>query len=335
MMLPTDPKMRICAAVSLLLGAIFSAVMWIMFGVWAAVIAVIAALSFCCVFFAYSVSLSREINELSNVVDRLINSDGCESIDSCCEGELAVLESEIRKVAAALRESECQLKRERAYLTDSIADISHQLRTPLTSINIMLSMLSDDGLSTERRAELLRSLRQMVVRIDWLIETLLKMAKIDSGTAFFEHRRVDCAALIKKATQTLEMSLDVRGQRLCVNVGQEYFVGDIHWTAEAITNILKNCMEHNREGGSINISVRQTNIFTEFLISDEGDGFDEQDIPHLFERFYKGKNASESSVGIGLALASGIILNQNGTIKAANLPNGGAAFIIRFYFSTV
>ena len=255
---------------------------------------------------------------LLHSIDRVLHGEDFGLICDYSEGELSVLQSEIRKMTARLREAADSLKKDKIYLTDSIADISHQLRTPLTSINIMVSMLREQELSYDKRTELVYSLKSMLSRIDWLIETLLKMSKIDAGTAFFEKKQVSVRELIKKASMPLEASLDVRSQELITEIGDEFFCGDI-----------------NPPGGKIYVAARRTSVFTEITIRDTGAGLDPDDIPRLFERFYKGKTSTETSVGIGLALARSIIAQQNGTIKASNHPDGGAQFTIRYYFGII
>ena len=128
----------------------------------------------------------------------------------------------------------------------------------------------------------------------------------------------------------MAIPMDLRNQHLIMNCKEERFDGDLIWTAEALGNILKNCMEHTPEGGTITVTAEETALYTQITVEDTGSGFDPKDIPHLFERFYKGSNASQTSYGIGLALAKTIIATQDGTIQARNRSNG-AKFIIKFY----
>lgn len=234
-----------------------------------------------------------------------------------------------------LREQTDALAADKVRLTDAIADISHQLRTPLTSMNLTVSLLSEDGLSDERRLRLTRDLSRSLRRIDWLIDALLKISKIDAGTVEFRSERVSVAELIRRAAAPLMIPMELRGQELGIHADSEEYTGDMQWSVEAIGNILKNCVEHTPEGGSIEISAAENALFTEIVISDSGAGFEPGDIPHLFERFYRGKNADAASVGIGLALARTVIAAQNGTVAASNGKNGGAQFTVRFYKNIV
>lgn len=314
-------------AVSTAVGfLVFGAAGWLVLG---------AGLVLSLLHFAASAVRYRRIRELSHDIDAVLH--GSEKVRFCDlrEGELAILQSEIHKMTIRLRDAADNLEQDKTFLTDSIADISHQLRTPLTSINLIVTMLSADAVTDARRLELTRELKMLLGRIDWMVESLLKMSKIDAGTALFQAETVQVSELVRRAAEPLAVPLDVRGQRFVCEIGAEAFTGDLAWTTEAVGNILKNCMEHTPEGGTITVAARDTGIFTELTVRDTGSGIAPDDLPHLFERFYKGENASENSFGIGLALARMIVTAQNGAIKAANAPNGGAMFTIRFYKGTI
>lgn len=276
----------------------------------------------------------RHIAELSYDIDKILHGDSRVSLDEYAEGELGILQSEIYKMTVRLREQKQKLVEDRTYLADSIADISHQIRTPLTSINLLVSFLSEPEISVDRRLKLTQELYALLSRIDWLITVLLKMSKLDAGTIKFQTERIQLSDLIRKACDPLLVPIELRGQELTV-IADGGFSGDIAWTCEAIGNILKNCMEHTYYGGRLEISAVENAIYTEIIISDYGNGIDKDDLPHIFERFYKGKNADDKSVGIGLALARMIITGQDGTVKAENKTSGGAKFTVRFYKGTV
>ena len=217
-------------------------------------------------------------------------------------------------------------------LADFLADISHQLRTPLTSSNLIISMLGKHDLPEEERLRSMRELQKLLQRMDWLIQSLLKMSRLDSNTAYLQKTPVSVSRLIEKAAEALAVPMDLRGQELILQIAEGAgFAGDFAWSCEAVGNILKNCMEHTPPGGAIRVEASENALFCEILISDNGSGIDPQDLPHLFERFYRGRDAGEQSIGIGLALSRMIVSRQNGTIRAENLPEGGARFILRFY----
>ena len=276
----------------------------------------------------------RRIAELSADIDRILHGEDHVSLNEYAEGELGILQSEVHKMTIRLREQKQSLVDDKIYLADSLADISHQIRTPLTSINLLVSFLSDPDITDERRGELSRELYSLLSRIDWLITTLLKMSKLDAGTVQFNPETVPMAELIRKSTESVAIPMELRGQELNVTADGN-FTGDMAWTAEAITNIVKNCMEHTPEGGKVSVTATDNPLFAEIIISDNGRGIAGEDLPHIFERFYKGKNSADNSFGIGLALARTIITTQNGTIKAENILPHGAKFTIRFYKGTV
>lgn len=297
----------------------------------------IFTLALCTVFaFFYLLTLRKrykKIAELSESINKILHGDNSISFDDYSEGELGILQSELGKMTVRLRENQRLLQNEKIYLADSIADISHQIRTPLTSINLIVSMLEEPGITDERRLSLTRELDALLSRIDWLITALLKISKLDAGTVSFRVDSIPMSDLIRKSLAPLLVPIELRGQELEVSA-EGAFNGDLLWTSEAIGNIVKNCSEHTPEGGKISVKAKETAIYSEIIVTDSGSGIDKEDLPHIFERFYRGKNSGGNSFGIGLALARMIITSQNGTVKAENTGNG-AKFTVRFYKVTV
>lgn len=276
----------------------------------------------------------RRIAALASDVNKILHGDNSISLEGYSEGELGILHSEIYKMTIRLREQQQKLIRDKVYLANSIADISHQIRTPLTSVNLMIELLSDPKTKEERRPRLIHELQTMLSRIDWLITTLLKVSKLDAGTVQFKKEKVSLEHLIRKSCIPLLVPIELRGQELVIHAEGE-LICDISWTCEAIGNIVKNCMEHTPEGGKIEIEAAENVLYTEILIQDNGTGISKEDMPHIFERFYKGKDSGDKSFGVGLALSRMIITSQNGTVKAENRKTSGAMFSIRFYKGTV
>ena len=273
---------------------------------------------------------------LSREIDRVLHGAARDQLDRYREGELAILHNELSKMTIRLQQQAEALSQDKRFLSDAMADLSHQLRTPLTSLRLVASMLSDGEITEDRRLELLRELHSLLGRLDWLIETMLKLSRLDAGTVQMASEPVDAARLVREAAAPLAVPMDLRDLRLQVQVEEgASFRGDLAWSEEALGNVLKNCMEHTPPGGEIRVTVRTTPIYTEFAVADNGPGIDPEDLPHLFERFYKGRDAGPTSVGIGLALAQQIVTRQNGTIRASNGRDGGARFTIRFYSETV
>ena len=276
----------------------------------------------------------QRISSLADDINQVLHGDSSIDFDSYSEGELSILHSEIYKMTIRLREQQQTLTREKAYLADSIADISHQIRTPLTSINLLVERLSASGLTDECRHRLTNELYELLDRIDWLITTLLKISKLDAGTVSFNKETVSLETLIKKSCSPLLIPMELRGQELIIRAEGDFY-GDPAWTSEAVGNIVKNCMEHTPDGGKIEIEAAENALYSEIIIKDNGTGISPEDLPHIFERFYKGKDSDGKSFGIGLALSRMIIAGQKGTVKAENRKNAGAMFTLRFYKGTV
>lgn len=276
----------------------------------------------------------RRISNLAADINQILHGDCHISIEKYAEGELGILQSEIYKMTVRLREQQQHMCEEKIFLADSLADISHQIRTPLTSINLLVSLLSKPDIPDAQRQKLSHELYELLSRIDWLIDALLKISKLDAGTVSFQTQQSSLLELLQKSAAPVLIPMELRNQTLEIS-GEGTFTGDLLWTCEAVTNILKNCMEHTPNGGTITINASENALYTEIVISDDGNGIDRQDLPHIFERFYKGKDSGDQSFGIGLALARTIIAAQNGTIKAENRLHKGARFRIRFFKGTV
>lgn len=277
----------------------------------------------------------HRMEQLSMELDEILHSNDRFLITECEEGELAILSSSIRKMTLKLKEQASTLTNEKQVLTDAIADIFHQMRTPLTSMRLSCSMLSEEDISYEDRIRFVRGIKKQLERMQWLVETLLKMSKIEAGTVAFKREHIDVRELVQKSCDPLLIPLELRDIKLEINTNGAGLIGDMDWLAEAVGNIVKNCMEHTPEGGKITINAEENAIYTVLTVEDTGKGFDKNDIAHIFERFYKGKNSGSESVGIGLALCRTIITGLDGTIKAENGKNGGARFEIRFYKNVV
>ena len=276
----------------------------------------------------------RHMEQFAAGVDAVLHGEDNMCFSDYQEGELSLLKNEVVKLTVRLREQAEQLKKDKVLLADSIADISHQIRTPLTALNLLMVSMRSPELTQEARRVKLMEMGQLLGRIEWQISALLKIAKLDAGTVEFEKEQISLERLVKAAAEPLLISMELREQELVLDLTGD-FCGDFMWTAEAVGNILKNCTEHVPAGGRIMVTARENALYSEILISDTGSGFREEDLPHLFERFYKGKNAGSQSIGIGLALARMIITRQNGIIKAENGKNGGALFAVKFYKSII
>jgi signal transduction histidine kinase len=274
----------------------------------------------------------REIARLSQYLRKINTGNYSLDIRDNQEGELSILKNDIYKVTLMLTEQSKLWQQEKLRLTDVIADISHQLKTPLTSMLVMADLLSDSKLPEAKRSEFTHKIVLQLERIDWLVSSLLKLSKIDAGTAVFKKELVRVPELLEKAIEPLLIPMDIKEQSISLK-GEESvsFIGDLKWSQEAFINILKNCVEHTPAGGSIDVSYTENALFTEIVIADNGSGIPKEDLPYIFKRFYKGKNAGDDSVGIGLAMAHSIISSQNGIIEVKSQEGEGTKFTIKFY----
>jgi signal transduction histidine kinase len=277
----------------------------------------------------------REIENLSSYLRKISSGDYEFDIRDNHEGELSILKSDIYKVTLMLSENRSSLEKDKHALTNAISDISHQLKTPLTSMMVMSDLLSDNTLNESKREEFTQNIRVQLERIEWLVSSLLKLSKIDAGTIAFKKDEVFVKDLLERSLNPLLIPMEVKGQAVEAEGDPAVsFKGDFHWTAEALINILKNCVEHTLNGGIIRIGYAENPLYTEIRIKDNGNGISKEDLPYIFRRFYKGKNAGEDSVGIGLAMAYTIITSQQGDIEVRSDKGNGTEFLIKFYKQT-
>ena len=246
------------------------------------------------------------------------------------EDDFSLLEDELYKTVTELRQTKENAVRERRSLADNLTDISHQLKTPITSMSLMTQLLSENPTDEDRIY--IEKLNHQLNRLETLVSSLLPLSKLDAGTLEFKQEPVNIFAVLALAAEPVEDMILKKGQQLIIpHESDVNFMGDMSWTAEALLNLIKNCSEYTPDGGNISINYSQNPLYMEIIIEDSGKGFDKNDLPHLFERFYKGKNSSKDGIGIGLALSKSIIERQKGTLRAENSPKGGGRFIIKFY----
>lgn len=314
---------------------LFCALLCLFFSPIAAGIVLFAGVILLALEYKFTEQRYRKLAELNTQLDSILHGQQSLLIADCQEGELSILTASLQKMLTTLQEQSSLLQSEKQQLSDSIADIFHQLRTPLTSMNLMVSLLSREELPYERRVALTHSLRQQLERTRWLVESLLKLSRLDAGTVVFHPESQPLSQVLNRAAEPLRIPMELRGQRLVLPEGEISLTADPDWTAEALGNLLKNAMEHTPEGGSITVTGEDTALFVRLTITDTGPGFDPQEIPNLFQRFYRGKHAAPDSIGIGLALCRTILAAQNATITAQNAPEGGAQFILKFYKSVI
>ena len=278
----------------------------------------------------------KKVMKLCDDIDLILRNDDLNSFDEYKEGELSILSAEIHKMTIRLREQNAELQNEKQFAKEALEDISHQLRTPLTSVMMILGLMRSSDLTEKERVEYLRDLYELLARMKWLIETMLSLSRIEADAVKFAHDTVSCRELIEKSIETVSVTAELKGVEIRTEIeGAPEYVGDLHYTSEAVVNLLKNAIEHTPEGGTVTVAAKGSNISAEITITDTGEGIPESELPHIFERFYRSSEYTKNGFGIGLAFAKKVISAQNGSLKASNRKPHGAVFDIRFYKSTI
>lgn len=285
------------------------------------------------IFLLYNKKKEKDIKNITKYIEEINKKNYELQIDSISEDELSILKNEVYKTTIMLKEAAENSNIDKINLKKSLEDISHQLKTPLTSILIMLDNLIDEpDMEKSVREDFIRDIKREVVNVNFLIQAILKLSKFDSNTIHFIKEDIEIKRIIDEAIKNVSTLCDLRNINIEVDGnGKEKINCDYRWQVEAITNILKNCVEHSKDNQKVIINYSQNSIYTKLEIKDFGDGISKKDLPHIFERFYKGENSSEESIGIGLALSKTIIEEDNGSINVQSDKNG-TTFTIKYFY---
>lgn len=295
----------------------------------------LASTGFALLLAGYQRTIVAQVAGLSAYLRQIEAGDYALDVRDNGEGSFSLLKNDVYKVTVRLREQAELLQKDKTALSNLIADISHQIKTPLTSLGVLADLLAEDPPEHVRRAFVER-LGTQLGRIQWLVTALLKLARLDAGTAAFKSEPVDVHRLIERALEPLHIPLEIKKQHLEVHGADgASFTGDFNWSAEALTNVIKNCVDHTPEGGKIEITYTANALYAEITVSDDGEGIASADLPNIFNRFYRGANAGENSVGIGLALAKAIFNAQGGDITVRSQHGRGTRFEIRLFRGVV
>lgn len=300
----------------------------------AAILAFIFILPLAMLVYREYAKIYKKIGEISLAAESVVDGDFSIVLPQDREGEFGILGHNFNVMASRLKHSLERLREEKVFLNHIISDISHQLKTPLSSLMAMNELMLAGRVAKANNIEFLDKCKSQLHRMEWLITNLLKIARLEAGSIHFRSERKLLAHVLEKSLSPLQISVKQKRQRVSMtgNVDGVYFTGDEGWTVEALTNILKNCIEHTGVGGEIHIEFAETPLFSRVIILDNGEGIDKKDLPHIFERFYKGSSSVKSaSVGIGLALAKIIIESQNGSILVTSEKGQGTRFVVTFF----
>ena len=281
--------------------------------------------------FYFFIKIYRDIKDMTDYVYHSSEGREYEMKNKNQEGQIGLLKTELMKMTTVLKEKVALLHSEKIFLNDTISDISHQLKTPMTSLMLLTDLMYND-LDKEKKIEFLDRTNAQLSRMDWLIKSMLKLSKLEAKVIDFKTEKVNINELIRRSISPLSVPMELKNISLNINGNKEAsYIGDIEWSSEALGNIIKNCIEHTKEGGTLDITYEENPIYSEIIIKDNGEGIDKDDIQNIFKRFYKGKNSKSDSVGIGLAMAKSIIESQNGDIYVKSKKNRGSEFHITFH----
>lgn len=271
----------------------------------------------------------KKVSNVSTAAEKVVDGDFDVYLKEDGEGEFNILNYQFNQMANRLENSISTLKKEKVFLKNIISDISHQLKTPLSSLIVINHILNEDeNMNIETRKDFLEKEKNQLDRMEWLIINLLKLAKIESGTIEFKREKINISNLLDNTM--IALNEKIASQEIIIEGMENSIIyGDENWIQEAFVNIIKNALEHSR--GKIKVQIEDNPLFTNIKIIDNGIGIKKEHLPHIFERFFKVNSEEKSdSIGIGLNLAKLIIEAQNGSISVKSQENIGTEFNISF-----
>ena len=284
-------------------------------------------------FLRFNSKKDNEINEITKYIEEINRKNYKLNIDEMSEDELSILKNEVYKTTIMLKEAAENSNKEKLQLKDSLSDISHQLKTPLTSILIILDNLIDDpDMDKEIREDFIRDIKMEITNISFFVQSILKLSKLDTNTVDFIEEKTYIKDIVDEVVKNLSTLCDLRNIKIITKYKENTkIICDFRWQVEAFSNIIKNCIEHSKDNTNILLEVDENNVYSQVVIKDNGTGIEKEDLPHIFERFYKGKNSSNESCGIGLSLAKSIIEKSNGNIYVESKVGKGSTFTIKYF----
>ncbi len=281
----------------------------------------------------YNKRKDNKLNEITKYIQEINKRNYKLNIDDNTEDELSILKNELYKITILLKEESENLKKDKKELKNAIEDISHQLKTPLTSIMILLdNIIEDENMEKEVREKFIKEIKNKTIKIKALIYSLLKLARFDTNSIEFKKDKIDLKKLVKKCIDNVDLLSELKNIEIKCNIEEKSIINcDKIWQEEAITNILKNAIEHSNNNSYIIINSSENKLYVKLDIINYGDVISEKDQKHIFERFYKCKNSSNESIGIGLNLTKTIIEKDNGIINVTSNKEKGTIFTIKYF----
>lgn len=296
------------------------------------ILIVLFSVLYMAIIFIYLKQRDKKINQITQYINEIKNRKYDLNINENSEDELSNLKNELYKITIMLKEESEISRQDKEKIKMSVEDISHQLKTPLTSIMIMLDNLKDNpNMDEDTKQKFIFEISKQVDWINWLVISILKLSRLEADVVKFSNNKINVKKFIDEIIGNLEIPIEIKNQKISIEGDEDAsFIGDYKWQQEAITNIIKNAIEHNKENGKITIKYEENVLFTKITIIDEGQGIAKEDLKHIFERFYKAQNSSDNSVGIGLSLAKNIIEKNNGMINCKSEIGNGTEFIVKY-----
>ena len=296
------------------------------------ILIVLFSVLYMAIIFIYLKQRDKKINQITQYINEIKNRKYDLDINENSEDELSNLKNELYKITIMLKEESEISRQDKEKIKMSVEDISHQLKTPLTSIMIMLDNLKDNpNMDEDTKQRFIFEISKQVDWINWLVISILKLSRLEADVVKFSNNKINVKKFIDEIIGNLEIPIEIKNQKISIEGDEDAsFIGDYKWQQEAITNIIKNAIEHNKENGKITIKYEENVLFTKITIIDEGQGIAKEDLKHIFERFYKAQNSSDNSVGIGLSLAKNIIEKNNGMINCKSEIGNGTEFIVKY-----
>lgn len=296
------------------------------------IIIILFGIIFLTIFIIYLLYRDRKIKEINNYISAINRKDYTLKIKDNEEGELSNLKNELYKITVMLKEEANNSTNEKIMISDAVSNISHQLKTPLTSMSIMIDNIQNDSTMSEAtRKDFLKEISKQIEWINFLVISLLKLARFDAGVINLRKDKINVKDLLNKVKDNLDITAELQEVEISIDKDNDvFFIGDFNWQVEALTNIVKNSLEHSTTNQKVNIDYEDNNFYTKITIKDNGKGMNKSDLKNIFKRFYKGQNASETSIGIGLSLAKTIIEKGDGYITCESKENKGTTFTIKY-----